>query len=63
MYKSEEVSEANLVDMIDNSATVDGFKTVADTETLGRKTDGDAEWVLFSAGTIGASNNTGTVKP
>ena len=62
MYSSAEVSDATLVDMIDNSATVEGFKTVADTETLGRKTDGADEWVLFSEGTIGTSNNTGTVK-
>lgn len=62
MYSSAEVSDATLVDMIDNSASVEGFKTVADTETLGRKTDGADEWILFSEGTIGTSNNTGTAK-
>ena len=60
MYKTAEKEEK--VDEIDNSASVETFKTVADTETLGRKTDGADEWVLFESGTIGASNNTGTLK-
>lgn len=62
MYKSEEISDANLVDMIDNSKGLDSFKTVEDSETLGRKTDGAEEWVLFSAGSIGESNSKGTIK-
>ena len=57
-----EADGTTLVDEIDNSATVDAFKVVADGETLGRKTDGADEWVLFSAGTIGESNNNGTIK-
>ena len=62
MYKSEEISDANLVDMIDNSKGLETFKTVEDSETLGRKTDGADEWVLFSAGSIGESNSKGTIK-
>ena len=60
MYSSESLE--TLVDMIDNSKDLDTFKTVEDSETIGRKTDGAAEIVLFSEGTIGSSNNNGTVK-
>lgn len=56
LYKSDQISEDNLVDMIDNSASVDGFKTVDDGWTLSRKTDGGDEWVLVEGGTIGKSN-------
>ena len=62
MYSSEAPSAETLVDMIDNSKDLDTFKTVEDSETIGRKTDGAAEIVLFSEGTIGSSNNNGTVK-
>ena len=61
MYKGE-VSEANLVDMIDNSTSNENFTVVEDSDTLGRKTDGADEWVLFSVGTLGSSNNNGTIK-
>ena len=56
LYKSDDTSEANLVDMIDNSATVEGFKTVDDGKSLGRKTDGDDEWILFDTPTLGSTN-------
>jgi len=62
MYSSETPSAETLVDMIDNSKDLDTFKTVEDSETIGRKTDGAAEIVIFSEGTIGSSNNNGTVK-
>ena len=60
MYDSETLE--TLVDMIDNSKDLDSFKVVEDTETIGRKKDGDAEIVIFSEGTIGSSNNNGTIK-
>ena len=60
MYDSESLE--NLVDMIDNSKGLDTFMTVEDSETIGRKKDGDAEIVIFSEGTIGSSNNNGTIK-
>ena len=50
------------IDAIDNSAESATFTTLEDTETLGRKTDGASTWVVFSAGTIGASNAGGTIK-
>ena len=56
MYKSDEISDANLVDKIDNSATAEGFKTVDDGKSLGRKTDGADEWVIFDNPTIGSAN-------
>ena len=56
LYKSEDTSEANLVDMCDNSATVENFKTVDDGKSLGRKTDGADEWVIFDTPTIGSAN-------
>ena len=62
MYSSETPSAETLVDMIDNSKSLDTFMTVEDSETIGRKTDGAAEIVIFSEGTIGSSNNNGTVK-
>ena len=62
MYSSETPSAETLVDMIDNSKSLETFMTVEDSETIGRKTDGAAEIVLFSEGTIGSSNNNGTVK-
>ena len=60
MYDSETLE--NLVDMIDNNKDLETFKTVEDSETIGRKKDGDAEIVIFSEGTIGSSNNNGTIK-
>ena len=45
MYSSETPSAETLVDMIDNSKDLDTFKTVEDSETIGRKTDGAAEIV------------------
>ena len=62
MYSSETPSAETLVDMIDNSKDLETFKTVEDSETIGRKKDGDAEIVIFSEGTIGSSNNNGTIK-
>ena len=62
MYSSETPSAETLVDMIDNSKTLETFMAVEDSETIGRKKDGDAEIVIFSEGTIGSSNNTGTIK-
>ena len=62
MYKSDDISEANLADMIDNSKSVETFKEVPDGTSLGRKTDGADEWVLFSTPSLGASNSTGTIQ-
>lgn len=58
MYKSEDTSEANLVDMIDNSKSDDNpaFKEVPDGWSLSRKADGADEWVLVEGGTMGVSN-------
>ncbi|MBO7604034.1 MAG: lamin tail domain-containing protein [Bacteroidales bacterium] len=56
LYKSEDTSAENLVDMMDNSATVEGFLTVDDGWTIGRETDGADKLVLFEGGTIGKSN-------
>lgn len=66
-FKITLAHNAEPVDEIDNSKKIGdednpNWKEVADTETLGRKTDGAAEWVLFSAGTLGSSNNNGTIK-
>ena len=52
-------SDGTAIDHIDNLSSI---TTIEDSETFGRKTDGADEWVLFSAGTIGASNAGGTVK-
>lgn len=47
------------IDCLDNTGSVKYSFT--DTQsTLGRKTDGDLQWVIFSPGTIGASNKGGT---
>ena len=54
--------DGKVIDELDNSASVEGFKTLEDTETIGRKTDGDGEWIVFSACTIGSSNSKGTAK-
>ena len=62
MYKSDDTSEANLVDMMDNSATVEGFKTVEDGKSIGRKTDGADELVLFSTPSLGKSNSEGVIE-
>ena len=51
--------DGTAVDHVDNLTSI---VTVEDGETYGRKTDGAAEWVIFSKGTIGASNAGGTVK-
>ena len=56
MYKSDDTSEANLVDKVDNSASSEGFKTVEDGKSLGRKTDGADEWVIFDTPTLGSAN-------
>ena len=56
------LKDGEIVDEIDNSATAETFKTVADGESLGRKKDGDAEWVLFSTPSIGESNSNGVIK-
>lgn len=48
-----------VVDAIDNKTEI---TVIEDTETFGRKADGGATWVIFSEGTIGASNAGGTVK-
>ena len=56
LYKSDQISADNLVDMIDNSASAENFKTVDDGWTLSRKTDGGSEWVLVEGGTMGKSN-------
>ena len=54
------------LDKVDNSKGSDKFFTFAEdvdpVETLGRKTDGSSEWVIFKPGTIGASNSGGTVQ-
>lgn len=52
-----------LVDMIDNSANVDGFQTVDDGWSLSRETDGAANWVLVEGGTMGRSNGTAPDQP
>ena len=52
-----------LVDMIDNSANVDGFQTVEDGWSLSRETDGAAKWVLVEGGTMGRSNGTAPDQP
>lgn len=62
MYKSDDISEANLEDIIDNSKDLESFKEVPDGTSLGRKTDGADEWVLFSTPSLGASNSTGTIQ-
>lgn len=59
MYKSEDTSAENLVDMIDNSATVEGFLTVPDGTSIGRETDGADKLVLFTTPSIGESNSKG----
>ena len=56
MYKSEDTSEANLVDLCDNSASAENFKTVDDGKSLGRKTDGADEWIIFDTPTLGSAN-------
>ena len=56
LYKNEDTSEANLVDKCDNSASAENFKTVEDGKSLGRKTDGADEWVIFDTPTIGSAN-------
>lgn len=52
------------IDVLDNSKGSEKFYSFIDeaesTETLGRETDGAAQWVIFSAGTIGAANAGGT---
>ena len=58
-FKIELKADETTIDVIDNKTAV---VTIEDTETYGRSTDGGAEWVLFSTGTIGASNATGVIK-
>ena len=55
-FKLTMLKDGKIVDEIDNSATVEGFKTVDDGWSLSRKTDGGSEWVLVEGGTMGASN-------
>lgn len=59
MYKDS--TKGEVVDMIDNSKDTEGFKEVPDGTSLGRKTDGADEWVLFSTPSIGETNANGTV--
>lgn len=60
------LSNGKKVDKIDN--TGDGKLVVGETETMGRRTDGADEWVVFSSGTIyedgvcDGDNSKGTVK-
>ena len=60
------LSNGKKVDKVDN--TGDGKLTASDSETIGRKTDGGSEWVVFSTGTIyvegvcDGDNSKGTVK-
>ena len=60
----EMANGSELIDKVDNHKGDDNpdFKSFADTETYGRKTDGASEWVIFSEGSIGASNGKGTIK-
>ena len=51
--------DGNLVDAVDNLTEV---TTIEDNETYGRDVDGTGEWVVFSVGTMGASNAGGTIK-
>lgn len=55
-----------VLDKVDNSKDSDKFFEFAEdidpVETLGRKTDGSSEWVIFKPGTIGTSNSGGTVQ-
>ena len=54
------------LDKVDNSKGSDNFFTFEEdvevVQTLGRKVDGSAEWVIFRPGTIGSSNAAGTVE-
>ena len=61
-FKLTMLKDGEIVDEIDNSATVDNFKTVDDGKSLGRKTDGAAEWVIFSTPSIGESNSKGVAE-
>lgn len=58
-------SEGNSIDKVDNSKGSDKFysfpEDVEPVTTLGRKVDGDKQWVLFLPGSIGESNSKGTV--
>lgn len=50
------------LDLLDNSKGTDqffSFDETQDDQTLGRKTDGDSQWVIFNPGSIGSSNSTG----
>ncbi len=51
------------LDVLDNSKDSEKFfefdETQAD-QTLGRKTDGDGQWVIFNPGSIGETNSKGT---
>lgn len=49
----------NPVDAVDN---LTNLTTVEDSETYGRATDGTGAWVVFTTGTIGASNAGGVIK-
>jgi len=59
------LSNGGLVDRIDNLSKI---TVIGSTETFGRKTDGAAEWVVFSKGTIyngttcDGDNSKGTIK-
>lgn len=54
-----------VLDVVDNSKESDKFfafeEGINPVQTLGRKTDGDAQWVVFCPGSIGESNAKGTV--
>lgn len=53
-----------VLDVIDNSKDSEKFfsfeENVDPVQTLGRKTDGDAQWVIFCPGSIGETNSNGT---
>lgn len=58
-------AKGNSIDKVDNSKGSDKFysfpEDVEPVTTLGRKTDGGNQWVLFLPGSIGESNSKGTV--
>ncbi len=59
-------SKGESIDKLDNSSTAENFTEFVESEdetkiqTLGRKTDGDAQWVIFMPGSIGEANSKGT---
>ncbi len=59
-------SKGESIDLLDNSSTAENFTKFdesddpAKVQTLGRKSDGDALWVIFMPGSIGEDNSKGT---